>query len=65
MLPIRSCMPGTKWRSTRFGLKFPTMGFVSDEDRPLELEQIQTGKNDAKADVHCVAFTNEELKAKY
>ena len=42
-----------------------TMGFVSDEDRPLELEQIQTGKNDAKADVHYVAFTNEELKAKY
>ena len=24
-----------------------------------------TGKNDAKADVHYVAFTNEELKAKY
>ena len=42
-----------------------TMGFVSDEDRPLELEQILTGKNDAKADVHYVAFTNEELKAKY
>ena len=42
-----------------------TMGFVSDEDRPLELEQIQTGGNDAKADVHYVAFTNEELKAKY
>ena len=42
-----------------------TMGFVSDEDRPLELEQIQTGKNDAKADVHYVAFTNEELKMKF
>lgn len=41
-----------------------TMGFVSDEDRPLELEQIQMG-NDAKADVYYVAFTNEELKAKY
>ncbi len=42
-----------------------TMGFVSGEDRPLELEQILTGENDAKADVHYVAFSNEELKTKF
>lgn len=45
--------------------KVGTMGFVADENRPFELEQVLTGKNDAKPDEHYVAFTNEELRVKY
>ncbi len=33
-----------------------TMGFLSDHDRPIRLEQVSTGKDDAIPGVHYVAF---------
>lgn len=42
-----------------------TMGFVYDENRPLELQQVSTGENDAVADVHYRSFDNQELKQRF
>ena len=42
------CMSGMRLKLDTVWFEVSTMGFVSDEDRPLELSQILTGKNDAK-----------------
>ena len=42
-----------------------TMGFLSDHDRPFELEQVMTGSNDAQAGVHYVSFDDTSLKSLY
>ncbi|MBQ8501116.1 MAG: DUF4843 domain-containing protein [Bacteroides sp.] len=42
-----------------------TMGFLSDQDRPIELEQVKSGEKDAQPGVHYVPFDDPELKAKY
>lgn len=42
-----------------------TLGFVANEDRPIELEQIKTGDNDAVAGTHFVSFDDEGLKKFY
>ncbi len=42
-----------------------TMGYLSDKDRPFELQQIATEGNDAVPGKHYIGFDNAELKAKY
>lgn len=42
-----------------------TLGFVSDVDRPFELQQVATGDNDAVAGTHYVSFDDESLKKFY
>ena len=42
-----------------------TMGFLSDQDRLFELEQVMTGNNDAKAGIHYVPFDDATLKSLY
>lgn len=46
-------------------LKLLTLGFVEDEDRPFELEQVMTGENDAVAGTHYLPFDDERLKPFY
>lgn len=43
-------------------LKARTMGFVSNEDRYYELEQVMTGRNDAVAGKHFVSFDDADYK---
>lgn len=45
-------------------LEAETMGFVSDMDRPYELQQLATGENDALPGVHYVAFDDSDYKTK-
>jgi len=45
-------------------LKMSTMGFVSDKNRAMELQQVATEGDDAVPGVHYVAFDNADL-AKY
>ena len=42
-----------------------TMGFLSDENRPLELQQVASGGKDAEAGVHYVSFDDAGLKSKF
>lgn len=42
-----------------------TMGFLSGQDRPFELEQVASGEKDAVAGVHYVSFDDAELKSKF
>lgn len=42
-----------------------TLGFVKDVDRPLALQQVTTGENDAVAGTHYVSFDDESLKKYY
>ncbi len=46
-------------------VRVSTLGFVTDADRPLELQQILTGTNDAQAGVHYVSFDDAGLKKLY
>lgn len=52
---------GGKERDTVW-LNLTTMGFLSDEDRTFELQQVATGVNDAVAGTHYVSFDSEEEK---
>lgn len=52
---------GGKERDTVW-LNLETMGFLSDHDRTFELEQVQTGSNDAVAGTHYVSFDSDEEK---
>lgn len=42
-----------------------TMGFLSNQDRPFELQQVASGKKDAQPGVHYVAFDDPEVSRKY
>lgn len=42
-----------------------TMGYLSDQDRPFELQQVMTGNRDAVAGVHYVAFDSPEMQDWY
>lgn len=42
-----------------------TLGYVVNEDRPIELQQVLTGTNDAQAGVHYVSFDDANLKKFY
>lgn len=46
-------------------LTVETMGFVSEQDRVFELEQVMTGINDAQAGIHYVAFNDPSMKSHY
>ena len=41
------------------------LGNVVDYDRPISLQQVVTGRNDAQADVHYVSFDDPSLTDKY
>ena len=43
-------------------IQLNTMGFLSDEDRPFELQQIESGDHDAVPGKHYVAFDDENVK---
>lgn len=43
-------------------IQLNTMGFLSDEDRPFELQQIESGDHDAVPGKHYVAFDDESVK---
>ena len=42
-------------------VKVYTMGYLSTENRPFSLQQVQTGKDDAVAGKHYVAFDDADL----
>lgn len=48
-------------------LKVSTQGFLSDQNRPFELQQITAGegKKDAKAGVHYESFDSESMRTKH
>jgi hypothetical protein len=46
-------------------LKVQTMGFLSDEDREINVEQIATGISDAVAGTHYLSFDDASLKSYY
>lgn len=46
-------------------IKVNLMGMPVDYDRPIELQQIMTGENDAVPGEHYVAFDDPSLKEKY
>ncbi len=46
-------------------LTVTTMGYLKDYDRPIALEQVMTGDNDAQAGVHYVSFNDADLCANY
>ena len=46
-------------------VRVATMGYLSDEARPFELEQVMTGERDAVAGKHYVAFTDAEMQSWY
>ena len=48
-----------------FWLKVNSMGYLSDKDRPFDLQQVLTRENDAKAGEHYVPFDDSDLKSKY
>lgn len=52
---------GGKQRDTIW-IQLNTMGFLSDEDRPFELQQIATGDNDAVPGKHYVSLDDEGVK---
>lgn len=54
-----SVMQDTLW------VTINTMGFLSDQDRPLTLQQVPSGKGDATPGVHYVPFDDPELCSKY
>lgn len=45
-------------------IEVSTMGFLSDQNRTVELEQIATEENDAVPGVHYIAFNDPQLLAK-
>ena len=51
-------------KSDTIWFEVETMGFVSDEDRPIQLVQLDT-VNNAVPDVHYVSFTNPSIAGKY
>lgn len=46
-------------------VKVTSMGYLSDQNRAIELQQVLTGEQDAVADKHYVSFDNAELKSRY
>ncbi|OFY42722.1 MAG: hypothetical protein A2X18_13620 [Bacteroidetes bacterium GWF2_40_14] len=46
-------------------VKVETIGLLSDNDRNVTFEQVQTGTNDAVAGTHYVAFNDASLKSYY
>lgn len=46
--------------------KVDTQGFLSDTDRPFQLQQIPSGEDfvDAQADVHYLGFDSEEMRSR-
>lgn len=46
-------------------LQLNTMGYVSDQERHFELQQVPSGKTDAVAGTHYVSFDDTSYKSKY
>lgn len=46
-------------------VRVSTLGYVVNEDRPFELQQVLTGTNDAQPGVHYVSFDDAALKKLY
>lgn len=46
-------------------VKVTSMGYLSDTNRTIELQQLSTGKQDAVAGKHYVSFDDPELKSRY
>ncbi|MBL1410038.1 DUF4843 domain-containing protein [Sphingobacterium faecale] len=55
---------GTQNTDTLY-VKLKTIGFIRNSDRPIELEQVLTGENDADPDVHFTALTADQYKKNY
>ena len=53
---LQSATTGTDITQDTVWIEVSTMGFLSDQDRQVELQQVVTGENDAVSGVHYVAF---------
>ena len=61
---LQSATKGEEIQQDTFWIEVSTMGFLSDQNRTVELQQIATGENDAVPGVHYVAFNDPQLLAK-
>ena len=61
---LQSATTGTDITQDTVWIEVSTMGFLSDQDRQVELQQVVTGENDAVSGVHYVAFDDPALLAK-
>lgn len=61
---LRSATLGKELTSDTVWFEVSTMGRLSDQNRPVELEQIMTGENDAVEGVHYLAFNDPQLLTK-
>ena len=61
---LKSASLGEELQSDTVWFEVSTMGRLSDQNRPVELQQITTGENDAVPGVHYVPFDNAGLLSK-
>lgn len=61
---LQSATTGTDITQDTVWVEVSTMGFLSEQDRQVELLQVVTGENDAVPGVHYVAFDDPALLAK-
>ena len=61
---LQSAKAGVDITQDTVWIEVTTMGFLSDQNRTVELEQVATGEEDAVPGVHYVAFDDPSLLAK-